>query len=222
MYYLKQLLGENVTNMQEHSVGEIQNLSWSKQLNACVITTPDGEYILSASNKKLAANEYLRQDGDSPAAITPMQKIYNLDGKLLGEAEDAEFNNALKLTGIISGGKTYPRGRIYAIGDVILIKNPPKKKAETTKKPQRQKPAPEQEKTEDNAAPRKTPEKNNSPYPIKRKYGDFSFLIGKTADKNITNFYGEIMLKRGEKITLDTLKKAKLSGKLIELCLHAK
>ncbi|MCM1289484.1 MAG: hypothetical protein NC132_02385 [Corallococcus sp.] len=55
---------------------------------------------------------------------------------------------------------------------------------------------------------------------IRRKYGDFSFLIGKSVDKTVVNFQGEVMIKQHETITRDVLRQAKISGKLLELYLH--
>ena len=134
-----------------------------------------------------------------------------------------KINNAAKLTKVVDAdGKTYPRGRIYAIGDIILIKKPAVKKVKTTAKIKPAAATPEPIPNDVRPNTSAPAEKDCARFPIKRRYGDFSFLIGKTADKNITNFYGEIMLKQGEKITLDALRQAKLSGKLIELCLHAK
>lgn len=55
---------------------------------------------------------------------------------------------------------------------------------------------------------------------IRRRYGDFSFLIGKSVDKTIVNFQGEVMIRQHETITRDILRQAKISGKLLELYLH--
>lgn len=55
---------------------------------------------------------------------------------------------------------------------------------------------------------------------IRRKYGDFSFLIGKSVDKTVVNFQGEVMIRQHETITRDILRQAKISGKLLELYLH--
>ena len=58
-------------------------------------------------------------------------------------------------------------------------------------------------------------------YP-KRKSGDFSFLIGKRVDKNIVSFWGELMIREGEIVTREVYLKARIFGKLTELCLHTK
>lgn len=55
---------------------------------------------------------------------------------------------------------------------------------------------------------------------IRRRYGDFSFLIGKSVDKTVVNFQGEVMIRQHETITRDILRQAKISGKLLELYLH--
>ena len=226
MYKLNRLLGKTVTDSEGNSLGKITAVSWSKPLNSCVITTHTGRFRLNAAAKTSAiiADERERLDGETDIPpITPSQEIYDTDGKYLGKVGDAEFNNAAKLTRVVdTDGKTYLRGRIYAIGDIILIKKPKEKK--TKKSPKTKSAAVTTEPIPNDVRPSTsaTEEKDSARFPIKPRYGDFSVLIGKTADKNITNFYGEIMLKQGEKITLDALRQAKLSGKLIELCLHAK
>ncbi len=55
---------------------------------------------------------------------------------------------------------------------------------------------------------------------IRRAYGDFNFLIGKTVDKTVVNFQGEVMIRQHETVTKDILRQAKVSGKLLELYLH--
>lgn len=56
----------------------------------------------------------------------------------------------------------------------------------------------------------------------KRKSGDFSFLVGKVVDKNIFNFLGELMIREGDVVTRSIYIKARMYGKLTELCLHTK
>lgn len=51
--------------------------------------------------------------------------------------------------------------------------------------------------------------------------GTGSFLIGRRCDKNILNRFNEIIVRQGGVITADTIRKAKLSGKLLELSIHA-
>ena len=55
---------------------------------------------------------------------------------------------------------------------------------------------------------------------MRRKYGDFSFLVGKSVDKTMHNFQGEVMIKQHEVITREVLRQAKIAGKLLELYLH--
>lgn len=55
---------------------------------------------------------------------------------------------------------------------------------------------------------------------IRKRYGNFNFLLGKVVDKTIVNFQGEVMIKKNESVTKEVLRQAKISGKLIELYLH--
>ena len=52
--------------------------------------------------------------------------------------------------------------------------------------------------------------------------GTGSFMLGRRCDKNIMNRFNEIIVKQGSLITNETIKKAKLNGKLLELSMHAK
>ena len=48
-----------------------------------------------------------------------------------------------------------------------------------------------------------------------------SFLVGRRCDKNILNRFNEIIVRQGGAITPETVREAKLSGKLLELSMHA-
>lgn len=52
--------------------------------------------------------------------------------------------------------------------------------------------------------------------------GTGSFMLGRRCDKNIMNRFNEIIVKQGTIISHETIKKAKINGKLLELSMHAK
>lgn len=154
--------------------------------------------------------------------------VYNANGKRLGEVTNISLSKAKKLTAIAcSDGTNYTRGQLMGVDEIVIVKLPKpatdKAKPDVKRPKQNVKPSVPPKPTvrpevdalpEPNAAAEKT-------YPVRRRYGDFSFLLGKIVDKDITNFYDEIMLRKGATVTHDVLRQAKISGKLIELCLHA-
>ncbi|MCH5157361.1 MAG: hypothetical protein J1G02_05775 [Clostridiales bacterium] len=213
MYKISELVGKNLIDVNSaQDCGQIKDFVYDKVTGVGAFATDTGRYgadkIFSVKDavsvvaaKKIDAGE------------TFVGKVaYDTTGKYLGKIYEVEFGNTLKPAKItLLDGAQYGRGKIYAVKDVALIraKTPISKKrnAPTT--------ASAQSVTEHTM---KSSTKTH--WMQNRKYGDFSFLLGKFTDKNITNFQGEVMIKNGEKVTPEVLRQAKISGKLIELCLH--
>ncbi|MCM1195123.1 MAG: hypothetical protein NC099_01960 [Corallococcus sp.] len=223
MLYLKNLLNKSVVDATScKELGSLAAVTLDKQSGKCLLVTEidciDGE-IISVKNDKIEVARAESKTSDT--IIKTGLCVYDTTGKSIGTVTDVAFGKKLKFGRLITeNGEEYTRSKIYAVKDVVLTRVPAKKRSASAKK----------ETTADTAKkPSSDASQNtnntvvlNAPYPKKRKYGDFSFLIGKYVDKNIINFYGETMLKAGDRITADKLKQAKRSGKLIELCLHAK
>ena len=163
--------------------------------------------------------------------IYEKQPVYDLNGKFLGELENAEFTPKLTLKKLWVKDVEFARGQIYSVGDAIIIK------AKTPRQLLRQSaPRKKTQKTATTATPAQADATSQAPIAqtavtalqfatkptgrIRRRYGDFNFLLGKVVDKTIVNFQGEVMIKKTEKVTKEVLRQAKISGKLIELCLH--
>ena len=229
MIKLRQLLGKNIVEKQsEKTLGNFVGIAMDKQTGKCLFATEESLYAVDGAT---VFNDGITVDNarevDKLPYISRDKPVYDFDGKLIGQVCNAEIGKTLNLVRIVlNNGEIYSKGKIRAVGDIILIKLPQEK----TKKASVKQSANIVKKVE-SYKPENTPtEKHNArnnetlprPYPNKRRYCDFTFLLGKTADKNITNFYGETMLKQGEKVTADILRQAKLSGKLVELCLHTK
>ncbi len=146
-------------------------------------------------------------------------KVYNALGKSLGEVTDVTLSKTHRLSAIkCTDGIEYTRGQLMALDEIAIVKMPKQTTNKAKSVQKRLKP----KQSEVNAFRIAMPPSAEKVYPVRRRYGDFNFLLGKTADKTITNFYNEIMIRKGATVTLDVLRQAKLSGKLIELCLHAK
>ena len=213
MYKISALMHKNLLNADTATdLDKIADLCWDKQSGKCAIVTVNGVY----GADKMFVGDSVRVVGAVTTDETerPIGKLaYDTTGKLLGKVVDVEFGNTLKLAKVyLNDGTTHTRGKICAVSDIALIRA---NNAVKTKK------------AVDNTATAKTQrdvafvKKPICKLPL-RRYGDFSFLIGKVTDKNITNFQGEVMIRQGERVTNNILRQAKVSGKLIELCLHTK
>lgn len=218
MTTLKELLGSAVYDENDVSLGQIRDVLFDKTTGKCLPMLSGGVYAvdkLTANNKSVVASNAQQTVDCYPTIID--KAAYDTLGKRLGTVVDATIGKSMTVGKIIlDNGQKYGRGRVLAVGDIVLIKiaKPAKKRTKTTK-----------EQVQVCATKQTKPANVNTPVitqSTKRRYGDFSFLIGKTADKNIINFYGEVMIHLGETVTPDILRQAKRSGKLIELCLHVK
>ena len=218
MLSLKQLLYRPVYGQDGVEIGKLRDMLLLKSDGKGVAVTDNGAYIadgiLTGKGKISLVNAVKTENG----AQLVDRPLYDLSGRYLGTIYDVIFGKTLKIGKITcDNGEEYGRGRICATGDIVIVKNPPQKeKRKQVISKQANSPATEPMRIQSvNIA-------KNATYPVRRRYGDFNFLLGKAVDKNITNFYGEVMIRAGDKVTHDVLRQAKISGKLIELCLHAK
>ena len=208
----------------QNSLGEITAISLDKPSGICFLETENNSYYA----------EKLTLEGDAAKAKNAIKTekyaeckiglpIYGRDAEFLGEISDVEFSPALKFKSVISTkGEKYTKGRIAALCDALLIR--PKRGQKSGQKNTAENRQTDK-KTADGKILAESEQKKEAHTKSTKKtkrYGDFGFLIGKTVDKTITNFQGEIMIKNGDAITKDLLRQAKISGKLVELCLHTK
>lgn len=220
MVNLSEMLDKTVENLDGESLGKVKKIAIDKESKKCVIITDAGCYLAD----KMAVDDVVTVCGERNVTLlcAPLsigKAVYDTSAKYLGDLADCQLTQTLKLVNIaLDNGERYARSKLYATGDIIIVK--PEVPLKPRKPQNKKKPfAKEREKlaTVYKAQAGANNLRNRHP---QKKYGDFSFLIGKKVDKNITNFQGEIMLKYGEVITADVLRQAKISGKLIELCLH--
>lgn len=215
MVKVKQLINSEVCDGQGKPIGKIDDVALDLAAGKCLIAVSGVLYEAEniRNNVSSVTAGETKQYGAYPTVLN--KSAYDALGKYLGRVDDVALSKTLAVSKIVlDSGQAYAKSRISAIGDVVLIK------VEKPKKPRAKKtnahksiPAVEQAEQIDGV---------NRPIsqPTRRRYGDFGFLLGKTSDKNITNFYGEVMIRAGETVTADILRQAKISGKLIELCLH--
>lgn len=186
-------------------------------------------------NNKIVATEQV--NAEQSAEIFAGQEVFDTNGKRLGNVEKVELTGKGELLTLTVAGKILRKNKVWSVGDVLMIKEKSARQCEAENKRKlaqnaRQSEKPSASKTTVRAkgvsvvAPvalpnGQTEELSFTVGNIRRRYGDFCFLIGRTADKNIVNFQGELMIKCGERITKEILRQAKIFGKLIELYLHS-
>ena len=213
MYKITELVGKKLIDVNTaRDLGGIRGVAWSKQAGNCAIVTDEGswtaEKIFSVKDAVSVVNPELAENYEE---LTLGKIAYDTTGKYLGKLAEIEFGNTLRIGyAHLDCGTPFSRGKLYALGDVLLIRA--RTPAKTVSKRSNVK----------DGQMQKSKKLTTARWLQNRRYGDFSFLIGKTVDKTITNFQGELMIKQGERVTNTILRQAKVSGKLIELCLHTK
>lgn len=222
MISYNQLLGKRIFTADGQALGIAQDVLWDKSSAICYIATESGVFSADRISSK-KENIFLANAKNAQGGVSLANKnVYDFTGKSAGKICDLFLGATMKLNMIITdNGTGYSRGRIFCANDIVILKREPLTKR-TNSSVKRQPAVPQKSVALPSTAEIKAQTIAAPTYPIKRKYGDFSFLIGKIADKTIINFYGEVMLRAGDKVTHDILRQAKLSGKLLELCLHAK
>ena len=217
MYKITELAGKKLIDVNTaRDLGAITGIAYSRERGSCAVITENGSYgttkIFSVKDAVSVVEPTLAQ---SHVELELGKIAYDTTGKYLGKLKEVEFGNTLKISCLhLDDGTVASRGKLYAVGDVLLIRaRTPASKPTAVKKSKSQ---------DELGKTAKNKKLTTAHWLQNRRYGDFSFLIGKTVDKNITNFQGELMIKQGGKVSKTILKQAKVSGKLIELCLHTK
>ena len=214
----------------------------------CILQTNEQSSDANAVDKTMsddaASTCVLSENGESAAntcaEIFVGQRVYDFNGKFLGELENAEFTPKFVLKKLWVSDREFARGQIFSVGDAVIIRaKTPRQlalqqakalRAAQSQNKEKSATAQAQQTSKGATAPtaalplsQPTLEKNQVwgvSRGIRKKYGDFNFLLGKTVDKTIVNFQGEVMIKKKERVTKEVLRQAKISGKLIELYLH--
>lgn len=186
-------------------------------------------------NNQIVATEQV--NAEQSAKIFAGQEVFDTNGKRLGNVEKVELTGRGELRTLTVAGKILRKNKVWSVGDVLLIKEKSARQCEAENRRKQAQNAKQSEKPLASettgmakgfsavapvALPNgQTEELSFTVGNIRRRYGDFRFLIGRTVDKNIVNFQGELMIKCGECITKEILRQAKIYGKLIELYLHS-
>lgn len=213
--------------------GKNQNLSailWDNAERKCLLqVTSDDTGTENFDFSVTNGNVTLQKCQNKGVPLFLSQEVFDTNGKRLGNLQNLFFAKNGVLRNLIVNEKAFAKGKIRCVGDVILIKEKP---FLATRPKTRNKTTQIASEVDANSKKAIAAHDHSSTIPnsrdtrfitgkIRRKYGDFGFLAGRRVDKTIVNFQGEVMIKSDEIITKETLRQAKISGKLIEIFLHA-
>lgn len=129
--------------------------------------------------------------------------VFDVKGRHLGIVSEILFTKNYRVKSIVCRGESISPARLISHSDDTLVV---KERAARKKQPE---PA---------GAERSSAAKTDG-RPTAMITG--SFLVGRRCDKNILNRFNEIIVRQGGAITPETVREAKLSGKLLELSMHA-
>lgn len=182
MLTLTKLLGKTIIDNDNLQLGTLTELRLDKPEWKCAVATASG--IFSSDNLKIDG-EYIQvsnTDNNSYNILLNLGKtVYDVNGNLLGNITDIELNKSMRLVNVVvSNGEKYSRGKIRALGDVMLVKLPTEKNADKepdrkTKKTNKTVLKKNNDLVIESKSAKALPQQ---PYPNKRKYGDFSFFAG--------------------------------------------
>ena len=214
---LSDIVGKNIL-FDGNAVGVMEGVCWQKG-EPCQIVLEGKAFGASKvkGKKELIVEGWITQP--SLPKLDVGKVVYNTNGKLLGNITNVEIGKTLKLKSItLTNGQRILTSQIVANNDVVMVKvsKPQRAKSATNLKPKGNKQITE------NVNQLTLSEQTLPPLYTRRKSGDFSFLVGKVVDKNIFNFWGELMIRKGDVVTRENYLKARYFGKLTELCLHTK
>lgn len=220
----KSLVGDDV------DVGKIDGIAWQKG-QCCLLVV--GEEFLSADRVKIKENVIgtnLHQVQSLPLLCLG-KNVYDTTGNLLGKIVDVQLTSTLRLQSLVlENGMVVKSGKIVGNNDIVTVRtNKPKRvqatlleENNTASKMESSSGQKLQHLEKGNLTPQVATTEQSQTIAPRRKSGDFFFLVGKTVDKNIFNFLGELMIKEGEIVTRAVYLRARYFGKLTELCLHTK
>ena len=226
----------------EQSVGVVEGICWQKG-QPCQIAFEGKTFGAGKVKGKKHLIVDLWQEQPSLPKLDVGKLVYNTCGKLLGKIAEVEIGKTLKVKYLtLDDGKQIALSQVVANNDVVMVKVPKQSQRKSAGRLNKRMQTTSNNTTTttsglvgaDNTtggasiAELKSPTtvggqtQNAPPLYARRKSGDFSFLVGKIVDKNIFNFWGELMIRKGDIVTRETYLKARYFGKLTELCLHTK
>jgi sporulation protein YlmC with PRC-barrel domain len=157
MYSYSDILGKNVVVLSDgNSVGRVENVTLSKDGRAIVVTDK-GEYCLTGIFRVKDAVTAEKAIETANAVDIVGKDIFDTKGAFLGQVTDVVFDKDSVVRRFVAGERAFALGRVYKVGDTVLIKS---------------------------SLPKGNGKKKEDIKDGKR-YGDFDFLIGSVVNKTI-------------------------------------
>jgi sporulation protein YlmC with PRC-barrel domain len=193
MYSYGEILGKNIVLLGDgNSMGRVENLLVDKASNTAVAITNKGRFCLSGIFRVKDALTVEKATETADAVDIVGKDIFDTKGVYLGQVTDVVFDKDSVVKRFVAGDKAYAAGRVYRVGDTVLIKSSLPKVGGTKKQDMKD----------------------------GKRYGDFDFLIGSVVNKTIYDFSGNVLIDEGVVVTKSLLSKARINGKLMELTLN--
>ena len=169
-----------------------------------IVENNDG--IFFVKNQSCLSVDELDQTRHSSFINKP---AYYLDGEEIGKIVDVEITSNYELENLIIGDNTIPASKVFTLGDDVCL-------IFRDKRPKISKFAPQKPKIMD--VPVKilqipqtppNPPSSNTKLPQKLTAYDSLTSLGKIATRTVLGKNNEIIIKKGEIVSMDTVKKAK-------------
>lgn len=188
------------------------------------------------------------EDADlTPLLHSPIgKKAYTASGKARGEVSDVLVTARGRVRALRLGDEDMPPSAFRAFGDVVILKDASAKKRRTPSVPFPKAETDYPVRIADVATPPvrtdvgiarddtahsvRIPDpslgmtllaggEDFTPY---RVIADYNFLLGRTLADDLTSYTGELLAAKGERVTADTVERARRHGKLMDLTLSSR
>ena len=150
------------------------------------------------------SRERIRKDPPKEAAsgLSGLE-LYTADGGFCGTIDDLIFDEKNRLIQLVAEGVAYDRALLLSVGETaaVLCESPERLRAERRKL---------------------SAGRNREPSSEKKASTAFSYLIGRKVIAPVYNQRGEMIVKSGTRVSLNTLRVCKNYGKLVALARNCK
>jgi len=212
MYVTADFLNRTVLSLSDgKNRGNVVNFEFDGRIKNLTHLVVDGFLLPVAKIFKSSDAIVVIDEGDfAPLDKTPLNpeglSVYGTSGTLTDKIKQVRFDGKFRVKEIEGEHRTYlPKEIISASSDAVIIKDCPLPRKHSA-----------------NPKPRKTVAEEGSKVIMPdTSVADFSFLLGRRVDKTVFDRQHEVIVKTNAVITQETLRKARIHGKLLELALHA-
>ncbi len=231
MERVSKFLGKPVISIYDANIeGYIKNVLLDKKMNKilwlCVFDDDSQEekLISTASIYNFAESAVMIKNSENTfwldtidtKDINPIgYKVYNVDGKFVGQICDVEFNNHFTVQNIyLQNDELLEKSNILNVGEKVIIKKENKNISISNFKP---KSIVVSSQTENIPVTILETERQEKLTPKKVLTDGYEFLIGRKVGQNIYTENGQLIAKKNSKITAHIIDLASKNGQLKEL-----